>query len=156
MRSAKAAAPTCRLARPFSPRDSACVSTSSGFPGWSTARSKACERAVACALRELAAHPIYRRELTPAQQQQVRRQSAAADDPASDRIGIGIQHQAGGRRLGIDPPAPIDRARSMEAEHRAARHADALARYYAQHQRAGGQARPIDHHALAGIAYLLE
>ena len=44
----------------------------------------------------------------PAQQQQVRRQSAVAFDPAPYRRRIGFQHDLGGLRLGIKPAAPID------------------------------------------------
>ena len=84
------------------------------------------------------------------------RQSAAADDPVAHRAGIGLQHQLRSLRLGIDPAAAIDRAGGMEAEHGAARDADALARHDAQHQRAGGQAGAVDHHALAGGAHLVE
>ena len=40
----------------------------------------------------------------------------------------------------------------VEAEHGAPRHADAVARHDAEHQRAGRQARAVDHHPLAGIA----
>jgi hypothetical protein len=44
----------------------------------------------------------------------------------------------------------------MKAEHRATRHADALPRHHAQHQRAGRQARPVDHDTLAGFAHAIE
>ncbi len=39
----KAAALTCPTARRSGPRALACASTSSGFPGWSTARRKGCD-----------------------------------------------------------------------------------------------------------------
>jgi len=44
----------------------------------------------------------------------------------------------------------------VKSEDCAARHADAARRHHAQHQRAGRQARPVDHHAFAGGAHLLE
>ena len=95
-------------------------------------------------------------EFAPAQQQQARGQSAAAADPVAHRGGIGLQHQFGGFRLGIGAAAPVDRARGMETEHRTAGDADAVVRHDAQHQRAGRQAGPVDHHAFAGLAHLVE
>ena len=78
-------------------RVSAWASTSSAFPGWSTARSKACELEQSSARRVLPARPVHRRELAPAQQQQPRGQSAAAADPDPHRRRIGLQHEL--RRL---------------------------------------------------------
>ena len=109
---AKAAASTCRSARPSSPRALACASISSASPGWSTARwrhdrSRDGERACIVSRAQswhgeapLHTDPIGmtvdRRELAPAQQQQARRQSAAAANPAPHR-----------RR--DRPPAPVRR-----------------------------------------------
>ena len=75
----------------------------------------------------LPAPRIDRGEFAPAQQQQPRRQSAAAADPVAHRRRIGFLHRARGLRFGIDPAAAVDRPRGMKSQHRAARHADALA-----------------------------
>jgi len=49
-----------------------------------------------------------------------------------------------------------DLSRGMKSEHRPPRHADAPRRHHAQHQRAGRQARPVDHHPFARGAHPLE
>ena len=155
----RAAASTCRLGRPSSPRASACASTSSAFPGWSTARWRATNVASSrySQLSErLPARRVDRRKVAATQQQQARRQSAAALNPAPHRGGIGFEHQFGGFRLGIQPAAPVHRSRGVKSQHGPARHADALVWNHAQHQRASRQARTIDHDALAGGADAFE
>jgi hypothetical protein len=44
----------------------------------------------------------------------------------------------------------------VKSQYRAARHANAIAGHHAQHQRAGRQARPVDHHAFTRFAHPLE
>src|SRR6476661_6614075 len=119
-RSAKAAASTCRSARPSSPEGSAWASTSSAFHGWSTARRRA---------DASAATRINRREFAPAQQEQARTQSAPPVYPAPHGGGISLQHDFGGFGFGVHPPLPVDRSRGMESQARPARHADAVLRH---------------------------
>jgi hypothetical protein len=76
--------------------------------------------------------------------------------PAAHRGGISFEHKFGRFRLGIHPAARVDRPRGVKSQYRAARHADAVVRHHAQHQRAGRQARPVDHDAFARGAYTLE
>ena len=44
----------------------------------------------------------------------------------------------------------------MESQYGTARHADTLVRHQAQHQRAGRQARPVDHDAVTRLAQVIE
>src|ERR1700722_766308 len=44
----------------------------------------------------------------------------------------------------------------MKSEDRPARHADAVVRHHAEHQRTRRQTRPIDDHAFAGVTQALE
>ena len=106
--------------------------------------------------RALTAHRVDRREFAPAQQEQARGQSAVAANPVAHHRGICLQHKFGCIRLGIHPAAPVDRSRGMKSQHRAAGRADAVVRYHAQHQRAGRQARSVDHDPFARGAHLLE
>src|SRR5208337_1828670 len=50
----------------------------------------------------------------------------------------------------------VDHSCGMKAEDRARRHANAAVREDAQSQRAGGKARPVDHHALTRLAHRLK
>jgi len=104
----------------------------------------------------LSTRRINRRELAPVQQQQVRTQSAASADPSPYRRRVGLQHKFGGSRLGIGPAAPVERSRGMKSQYRPARYADAIARHNAEHQRACGQAWPVDHDTIARGAHFLE
>src|SRR5207245_1608810 len=91
-------------------------------------------------------------DAAPGHFQQPRRQSAAAADPTAHGRRVRLEHHLRGFRFGVHPAAPVDRARGVEAEHRAPRYADAIARHRTQHQRAGRQAGPVDHDAFAGFA----
>ena len=66
-------------------------------------------------------HAELRARATAKGARSVRR--GGGSSPAPRRIGL--QHQFGGFRLGINPAAPVHRARAMKSEYRAARHADA-------------------------------
>ena len=94
----------------FFSKGSACASTSSASPGWSTARWKDESRVVRPG--RSAATRIDRRQFASAQQQQPRRQSAAADDPAAHAGRIGLAAPA--RTLPVPhtirPRRSIDRA----------------------------------------------
>jgi hypothetical protein len=76
--------------------------------------------------------------------------------PAAYRGRISFENKFGCFRLGIHAAARIHRPGGVESEYRASRHADAVVRHHAQHQRASRQAWSVDHDAFARGAYAPE
>ena len=56
----------------------------------------------------------------------------------------------------MHPAVPAHRPCCVKSKHGASRHADAIVRHHAQHQRAGGKAGAIDDDVFTGSANLLE
>jgi hypothetical protein len=56
----------------------------------------------------------------------------------------------------MKPAVPINQSRGMETEYGPAGHADAVLGHGAQHQRAGRQARTVNHDAITRLAQALK
>src|SRR5262249_26377865 len=72
-------------------------------------------------------------------------------NPGTYRGGIGGGDEACLRSGGILPTLAVDPAGRVEAEHGLSGDANPITPDRAQHQRAGGQTRPVDHPSLTGL-----
>src|SRR5262245_61952715 len=72
-------------------------------------------------------------------------------NPGTDPGGIGGYEEPCFRSGGILATLQVDPTGRVKAQYSLWRDADTIAWDRAQHQRTGGEARPIDHHSLTGL-----
>ena len=72
-------------------------------------------------------------------------------NPGTHRGGIGGSDEARFRCGGMLPTLPVNPAGRVETQHGVSGDADPICWDRAQHKRAGGEARPVDHHSLTGL-----
>src|SRR6516162_7619820 len=102
-------------------------------------------------LLSLTAARKHHRQFSAAQRDWLGRKTPMPPNPGTDPGGIGGREEAGFRSGGIFATLPGDPKGGVKAQYGLWRDADTIAWDRAQHQRTGGEARPVDHHSLTGL-----
>src|SRR5262249_55983576 len=106
--------------------------------------------------KSLAASLVHRGELAPVQIEHARREAALARDPRTHVLRIDVHQELRAAAAGDRAAVLARMPGGVEAEPRAAGHANPIARDHAEDHGAGRQAGPVDDDALTRAAQLNE